>query len=123
MSTAAPAAPHLDLPTPFSSLIGREQEQMDLRALLGLPAVRLVTLTGPGGVGKTRLAIQVAADVADRFRDGVRFVPLDPIRDADLVVPTIAHVLEVRDVGSSPLFDALVAALRDRQLLLLLDNF
>jgi predicted ATPase/DNA-binding CsgD family transcriptional regulator len=123
MSTAVPAAPHLNLPTPFTPLIGREQEQIDLCALLGLPVVRLVTLTGPGGVGKTRLAIQVAADVADRFRDGVCFVPLDPIRDADLVVPSIAQSLEVRDVGGSPLFDALVATLKDRHLLLLLDNF
>jgi predicted ATPase len=85
--------------------------------------LRLLTLTGPGGVGKAHLALQSAADVADAFPDGVWFVDLAPVAAPDLVAPTIAHVLGVRDAGSEPIADRLHAYLRPKQLLLVLDNF
>src|SRR5918912_397683 len=66
------------------------------------PQVRLLTLAGPGGVGKTRLALAVMQRVQEQFRDGARFVDLSALRDAELVVPTIAHVLGIRDAGGQP---------------------
>jgi non-specific serine/threonine protein kinase len=86
-------------------------------------SVRLVTLTGPGGVGKTRLALRVAADLADLFADGVRFVDLTPLSDPDLVAPAVATALGLRDIGDAPLTARLAAFLRDMHLLLVLDNF
>jgi predicted ATPase/DNA-binding CsgD family transcriptional regulator len=85
--------------------------------------MHLVTLTGPGGVGKTRLALRVAAEVADDFPNGVAFVGLAPIADAGLVLPTIAQVLGVLETGEEPLSERLAAYLRDKRLLLVLDNF
>jgi predicted ATPase/DNA-binding CsgD family transcriptional regulator len=84
---------------------------------------RLVTLTGPGGAGKTRLALHVAADMLDRFEDGVCFVELAPVSDVGLVVPMIARALGVQDAAGRPLIDVLSAHLHDRRLLLVLDNF
>ncbi|HZN70620.1 MAG TPA: AAA family ATPase, partial [Micromonosporaceae bacterium] len=124
------------LPAPLTRLIGRAAEVAAVRdALLG-PEVRLLTLVGAPGIGKTRLALAVAhALVGDPpagangergagpgFADGVVFVPLAPLRDPELVVPAIAHALGVREIGGRPVLDSLQAALRERRLLLVLDN-
>ena len=124
-----------------TALIGRKQHLARLEALLLQPDVRLVTLTGPGGIGKTRLALQVAADLLlsdsqafppDReqdsqneqlFRHGTWFVNLAPIADPNLAASAIAQVLGVRESGGQPLLDSLKSYLRDKRILLLLDNF
>ncbi len=111
------------LPAYLTALLGREQEVQALSLLLQRPEVRLVTLTGPGGIGKTRLGVQVATYLSAHFPDGAFFVPLAPLSDPDLVVPTIAHVLGLRDTGDWSLWERLKAYLRTRQLLVLLDNF
>src|SRR6266705_5838831 len=114
---------HHSLPVQLTPLIGRRQEVAEVWALLQRPEVRLVTLTGLGGVGKTRLSLQVGTDLLDDFADGVCFVPLAPISDPDLVVPTIAQALGIKEAGEQPLSDLLQASLQDKHLLLLLDNF
>jgi predicted ATPase/DNA-binding CsgD family transcriptional regulator len=109
-------------PAYLTALVGRERDAAEVRALVLRPTVRLVTLTGPGGVGKTRLAVQVAADLDTGF-DEVALVELAPARDDDGVASRIAQALGVREApGKSPL-DALADALRRRKLLLVLDNF
>src|SRR6266568_2648258 len=110
------------LPVPRSRLIDREQELAQAQALLQREDVGLVTLTGPGGVGKTRLALQVAADLAPQFTDGVAFISLAALKDPTLVVPTVARALGVSQTGDDSLDERLLAYLRPRQLLLLLDN-
>ncbi len=112
-----------NLPAQLTPLIGRAQEIQAVCSLLRQAEVRLVTLTGPGGVGKTRLGLQVATELVDDFADGVCFVPLAPISDPDLVVPTLARVLGLQEAGDQLLLDLLKASLQDKRLLVLLDNF
>jgi predicted ATPase/DNA-binding CsgD family transcriptional regulator len=109
------------LPRPLTSFIGRERELAQARRLLA--GSYLVTLTGPGGSGKTRLGIALAAEVAGDYPDGVFFVPLAPVRDPELVPSTIAQSLGLQDARDRPLMDHLVSQLHDRQVLLVLDNF
>jgi non-specific serine/threonine protein kinase len=111
------------LPVSLTPLVGRERELADLVALLRNLDVRLVTLTGPGGVGKTRLALQTAAELAPAFPDGVRFVPLAPITDVARVGQAIARVVEVDDDGNEPLVARLARWAHDKRMLLVLDNF
>lgn len=106
---------------PPTSLLGRGDAVAAVFEHL-MAGGRLVTLTGPGGVGKTRLALAVADQAADRFPDGVAFVPLAPLADPDLVIPALAHTLGLRESATSPQRDAVHAWLRGRRFLLVLDN-
>jgi predicted ATPase len=110
------------LPVPRSRLIDREQEIALVQDLLQRADVGLVTLTGPGGVGKTRLAIQVATDLSSQFADGAAFVSLAALKDPDLVELTVAQALQVSEADGQSISEHLVKYLRPRELLLLLDN-
>jgi predicted ATPase/class 3 adenylate cyclase len=110
-----------NLPTQLTSFIGRDDEVREAKALLG--RARLLTLTGPGGTGKTRLSLQIAADVLDGFPDGVYFVPLAAVHDPELVPSAIAQALSLQTTGSRHPIDVLLDYLRDKQTLLVLDNF
>jgi predicted ATPase/DNA-binding SARP family transcriptional activator len=128
---AAPAArpaapgppPSVRLPSPPTPLIGRSTEVAAVAATLRQPEVRLVTLTGTGGIGKTRLAVEVASGLAGSFADGVHFVPLASVTDPDLVLGTVAASLDVREGADRSLPETLAEFLRDRRVLLVLDNF
>jgi AAA domain-containing protein/FAD binding domain-containing protein len=111
----------ISLPKPLTSFIGRERELAQARRLL--QGSYLVTLTGPGGSGKTRLCIALAAEVAADYPDGVYFVPLAPVRDPGLVASTIAQSIGLQDARDRPLMEHLVSQLRERKLLIVLDNF
>src|SRR6188472_3074347 len=126
MSRQRPAEPRgnagVRLPPVATSFVGRDVEVEAGNDVLALTDTRALTLTGPGGVGKTRLALAIAEQVRTSFRDGVVFVPLAPIRDPALVVPTIAQRLDLPDQASRTLHAGLPMFLRDRQTLLILDN-
>jgi predicted ATPase/DNA-binding CsgD family transcriptional regulator len=111
------------VPVPLTSFIGREQEIASICALLRRPEIRLLTLSGTGGVGKTRLSLQVAACLRKDFADQIYFVSLMEISDPALVIPTIAWTLGLEEVGSRPLLEHVQAFLKERRMLLLLDNF
>jgi predicted ATPase/class 3 adenylate cyclase len=109
-----------NLPTQLTSFVGRDRELAEAGRLLA--DARLLTLTGPGGTGKTRLALQLAADATEQFPDGVYFVPLGTIGEATLVLPTIAQAVGIGDPGGKPL-DRLQEQLSGKRVLLALDNF
>jgi predicted ATPase/class 3 adenylate cyclase len=111
-----------NLPLQATPLIGREREVEAVSGRLRSPETRLLTLVGPGGTGKTRIGLQVAAELVDDFEDGVFFVPIAAIEDPKLVAPTIARVLGLSEGGAQPPEELLGSYLRDRQTLLLLDN-
>ena len=112
-----------NLPPSVNPFVGREAERRALDALLRSPTVRLVTLTGVGGVGKTRLGLEAARGVQDLFPSGVFLVPLAPVSDAALVAATIASAIGVPELPGHPVTETLKASLADRQMLLGLDNF
>lgn len=109
-----------NLPQQLTSFIGREKETEDLKSLMGKS--RLVTLIGSGGTGKTRLSLQVAADVLEKYPDGVWFVELAPLSDPDLVARTLADVLSVKEQAGEPVMATLLRFLKDKKLLVVLDN-
>jgi predicted ATPase/DNA-binding XRE family transcriptional regulator len=120
-ATAEP--PRRDLPAPATPLVGRDHEAASVLRLLLRGDVRLLTLTGPGGVGKTRLALEVAGRSRGAFADGVAFVPLAPLGDPDLVPSALAEALGIREVAGRTLREALEQHLQGMQMLLLIDNF
>ncbi|MEO7911235.1 MAG: tetratricopeptide repeat protein [Roseiflexaceae bacterium] len=121
MPTTARRTGHL--PAPMTSFIGRAWEIATVGTRMRTSAVRLLTLTGAGGVGKTRLALQIGSALHDAFPNGVWFVNLAPIHDPALVLPAIAQTLGVREQHGTPIVETLRTVLREQQLLVLLDNF
>ncbi len=127
LKLGAPANQHEiikhNLPAQISSFIGREGDIATAMELLQREQVRLLTLTGPGGTGKTRLSLRIAANLLEHYDDGVFFVSLAEARTPELVVSKIAEVLGVREGGSQSLLESVKSYLRNKQMLLLLDNF
>jgi len=118
-----PPVSRRQLPIPATPLIGREQEVRAMCALLQRPEIHLLTLTGSAGVGKTRLALQVAAELVEAFAEGVQFVSLAALNDPELVLPALAEALGLREPGALPTLTLLASALHERRMLLVLDNF
>jgi predicted ATPase/tRNA A-37 threonylcarbamoyl transferase component Bud32 len=118
-----PRVPQGTLPIQLTPFIGREQEVAAAGHLLRREEVRLLTLTGPGGIGKTRLSLQMAAELSESFAGGVFFVDLAPLRNPALVLSTIAQTLSIQEAAGQSLLERLKEGLRQKQLLLLLDNF
>jgi predicted ATPase len=112
-----------NLPSPHTPFIGREKEVAAACALLRQPGVRLLTMSGPPGIGKTRLSLRVAEELMEDFEGRVFFVELAPVRNPDLVIPCIAASLNLREVGGEPLIQSLKRYLGDKRALLVLDNF
>ncbi|MEO6206897.1 MAG: hypothetical protein ABIP77_02935, partial [Candidatus Limnocylindrales bacterium] len=110
-----------NLPTQLTTFVGRDRELDEAVALLVM--TRLLTFTGPGGTGKTRLSLQVAASAADSFPDGIWFVALDTVRDPELVAPTIARTMGVADSATRSALDGIADTIGERRILLVLDNF
>lgn len=121
LTAIAPAVVTSNLPSPVGPFVGRDREIIETRQMLS--SSRLVTLTDPGGIGKTRLSIAVGHELLDSFEHGVYFVPLAPIRDPGLVVAAVAKALDVREVAGGSLVDTVKTFLRSKRLLLILDNF
>src|ERR1700758_4021683 len=115
-----PPARRSNLPAALSSFIGRERELVEIKRLL--PGKRLVTIQGAGGIGKTRIALQTAAEVVDAYRDGVWIAELGSIREPALVATTVAQVLGLAEKTSKSSEDSLLAYLKSRDVLLVLDN-
>jgi predicted ATPase/transcriptional regulator with XRE-family HTH domain len=120
--------PHNNLPAPPNAFVGRGNEVTEVRELLHRPGVRLLTLSGPPGIGKTRLSLQVASELLAEpedglFKDGIYFVGLAPVSDRELFVSSIARVLDVKERVGHALLEDLKSALRDKKMLLVLDNF
>jgi predicted ATPase/DNA-binding XRE family transcriptional regulator len=112
-----------NLPVSPTALIGREAEVEKARSRLLADGVRLLTLVGPPGIGKTRLALEIAGELLGEFEDGVFFVPLAPVTDPSLVASTIAQVLGLKEAGNEPIQARLIQHLQHKRMLLLLDNF
>ena len=123
MSSSSATAADRFLPAPLTAFVGRERELAGLRALLARRDVRLLTVTGPGGVGKTRLAIEAARELAGGFAAGARFVPLAPLGSPDLVLPAIARTLGIGESRPGGILRDLTEQLASTELLLVLDNF
>jgi class 3 adenylate cyclase len=112
-----------NLPLQPTPLLGREKEVSEVRDLLRHDEKRLLTLTGPGGTGKTRVALQAAADLLDDFPDGTYFVSLATVSEAERFFSAVAETLGLKEIGDQPLVETLKDYLRERRLLLVLDNF
>ncbi len=124
LAKATPSRPLSNVPIPRNPLIGRVSELSVVRDMLLHDTVGLVTITGAGGAGKSRLALEVALNLRDHFADGVFLIRLAPLHDAHFVTAAIAEALEIRESsGAQPLLEVLQGALRDKQLLLLVDNY
>lgn len=123
LTTSSPHQPFQNLPSPTTSFVGREQEVNVVTERLRQRDIRLLTLIGTAGVGKTRLALQAAAELSSSFADGICFVALEQINDAEGVIPGIAQALRIQEEKDSSLFEQLLAVIQEQSLLLILDNF